>query len=59
MHTGGRDVVLASEHQGATLHLAANLEALTNQLDTALADLNSAKKKADDLIFTILPKVST
>ncbi len=49
MHTGGRETLLAGEHQGVTLTLAAKLEATTKEL-------HSAKRQTDELLNSILPR---
>lgn len=51
MHDASRDLMLMNEHWEEEWTLTQNLEILTDNLQKALADLESEKKKTDKQVF--------
>jgi guanylate cyclase soluble subunit beta len=51
MHDASRDLMLMNEHWEEEWNLTQNLEILTDKLQTALAELETEKKKTDKLVL--------
>lgn len=55
VHDATRDLLLLSEHFQTEYKLTQNLEILTDELMQARRDLESEKKKTDNLMYSVLP----
>lgn len=55
MHDSSRDLMLINEHWSEEWELCQNLEILTDKLQQATKELESEKKKTDNLLYECLP----
>eukprot|EP00049_Salpingoeca_infusionum_P017168 m.351979 g.351979 ORF g.351979 m.351979 type:complete len:810 (+) comp16416_c0_seq1:338-2767(+) len=55
VHSNGREMLFSSVHQTATISIASQLEQTTEDLNRAQRELNAEKKKAQELLHSILP----
>ncbi|XP_066257080.1 guanylate cyclase soluble subunit beta-1 isoform X2 [Euwallacea similis] len=55
LHDATRDLVLMSEQFEADYKLTRNLEILTDKLQQTYRELDSEKKKTDELLYSVLP----
>ncbi len=55
MHDANRDLMLMNEHWEEEWNLTQNLEILTDNLQKALSELETEKRKTDNLLYSVLP----
>lgn len=59
IHSNGRELVICTAHQSATVDMAQTLQKMTTSLDDAMANLDIEKKRTIGLLYSILPTVVT
>ncbi|EGD75959.1 hypothetical protein PTSG_00667 [Salpingoeca rosetta] len=55
IHSNGRELVISTAHQSATVLMAQTLQNTTASLDKAMEDLDKEKERVDGLLHSILP----